>query len=1193
MNSLDRLSTYLNALERRLRWLALTRGAAVTALAALVLTVLAVLWANGFAFSGASVVGARLFLFLGLALAITAALALPAIRLNRRHAARRAEGRYPQFEERLLTFAEKLEADPGDPFLPLLAGDALAVAQEAPPAEIARKAAFFSFASAAIAAVLVLVWLGTSGPGFLGYGTSLLWAGPAKSDARPFYAIRVDPGNRTVRKRADQVISAQLTGFTAPRVRFFARYSSASQWEQAEMRTQAGGSSYQFLIAGVSESLDYYVEAGGMRSPTYKLTVVDLPSIKNLRVTYRYPAWTGMKDTVEDPGGDLRAVEGTTGVVDVVASGPLPHGVLMLDDGSKLDLRAGAASVPIIKDGMFHVASIENGEDVRLSDDYFIEAIKPRPPEVKIARPRGDFRASPIEEVTVAVDATDEFGLKSVDLLYSVNGAPGKRVSLLQSKDGKTSSGSATLALEDFKLSPGDIVSLYAVAKGALQSSTTDMFFIEAQPFERNYSQSQQMGGNSPGGDDDPANQQNQISKRQKEIVTATWNQSKGQGAKGTDAENAAFLSQVQSKLRDQAASLAERMKARQLQETGDAFKSFVDDMEKAAAEMAPAAASLKGAKWQDALGPEQRALQYLLRAEATFRDIQVAFGGQGGGGGGGRGGGATRDLEGLFDLELDTEKNQYEGARPNQSGEQRQQQVDEAMQKLQELARRQQELAEQRKRDAQQTAEQRWQQEQLRREAEQLRQQMEQMQQGGQQSAGQQQGGQQQGGQQQGGQQAGGQQQGGQQGRQSDSERLSQMAQGQTGQQGQQQQSGRLRNADSAVLNKAIEQLRQSLDDMRNANSSLRAGSPEAEAAQRRAADRLKEAGQMIAGMKGQQAAGAVDDVAQQAGELARQQQEFEGQMRRAFANDQSPNREQAGQLADSTDKELAALRKLEQDMQNAARDLQSTERQASARMREALGNMQQREMTRDMQRNSQWIRRGLGEYALMSESEITAGLNQLREELQKVQQALGASRDKTGPDDKAVAEALDRTEQLRQMLQAAQQGQGQRGQQQGQQEGQAQGQQQGGQRGDGQQGGRQPGGQQTGTWGPGGAIRNPGGGWDGQDFGQFYRDTLQDLGQLQRQLKDDPDTQRDIANALRDLRPLDPARFGNDPMLAERIRAALANLEQVELELRRMLDASGNGGTVRSPGNQPVPEGYLDAVAEYYRRLSRAKKQ
>ena len=49
-------------------------------------------------------------------------------------------------------------------------------------------------------------------------------------------------------------------------MRFFAKYASASQWEQAEMRTEPGGTAYQFLIAGVPESLEYYVEAGGVRS---------------------------------------------------------------------------------------------------------------------------------------------------------------------------------------------------------------------------------------------------------------------------------------------------------------------------------------------------------------------------------------------------------------------------------------------------------------------------------------------------------------------------------------------------------------------------------------------------------------------------------------------------------------------------------------------------------------------------------------------------------------------------------------------------------------------------------------------------------------------------------------------------------------------------------------------------------------
>jgi len=88
----------MGAIERRLRLVALTRGAAVTALAALALTVVAVIVANKFAFSNGSVVGARVFLFLGLAAAIAVALIVPVIRLNRRHAAREVEKKYPQFQ---------------------------------------------------------------------------------------------------------------------------------------------------------------------------------------------------------------------------------------------------------------------------------------------------------------------------------------------------------------------------------------------------------------------------------------------------------------------------------------------------------------------------------------------------------------------------------------------------------------------------------------------------------------------------------------------------------------------------------------------------------------------------------------------------------------------------------------------------------------------------------------------------------------------------------------------------------------------------------------------------------------------------------------------------------------------------------------------------------------------------------------
>ena len=172
----------------------------------------------------------------------------------------------------------------------------------------------------------------------------------------------------------------------------------------------------------------------------------------------------------------------------------------MLSDDSSLRSSPGKGIGSLLvckidKDGMYHVAATRRGENVRMSEDFFIEARKDSPPKVKINRPGRDVKVNPIEEVSVHVKAEDDFGLNDVRLHYSVNGGAEKTISMLGQKGVKTAYGNHLIALEDYKLSPGDLVSLYATARDARNTTKTDIYFIQAEPFERNYSQSQQGGG--------------------------------------------------------------------------------------------------------------------------------------------------------------------------------------------------------------------------------------------------------------------------------------------------------------------------------------------------------------------------------------------------------------------------------------------------------------------------------------------------------------------------------------------------------------------------------------------------------------------------------------------------------------------------------------------------------------------------
>jgi len=91
VNPLNGLTEYLGRVERRLRVLAVSRGAALMAAAALIFTVIGVLLANAFAFSDPSVTWARVLVFVALALAVSIGLIVPLLRLNRRNAARATE----------------------------------------------------------------------------------------------------------------------------------------------------------------------------------------------------------------------------------------------------------------------------------------------------------------------------------------------------------------------------------------------------------------------------------------------------------------------------------------------------------------------------------------------------------------------------------------------------------------------------------------------------------------------------------------------------------------------------------------------------------------------------------------------------------------------------------------------------------------------------------------------------------------------------------------------------------------------------------------------------------------------------------------------------------------------------------------------------------------------------------------------
>jgi len=84
------------------------------------------------------------------------------------------------------------------------------------------------------------------------------------------------------------------------------------------------------------------------------------------------------------------------------------------------------------------------------------------------------------------------------------------------------------------------------------------------------------------------------------------------------------------------------------------------------------------------------------------------------------------------------------------------------------------------------------------------------------------------------------------------------------------------------------------------------------------------------------------------------------------------------------------------------------------------------------------------------------------------------------------------------------------------------------------------------------------------------------------------DPQAKKDIEDLQRQMQNLDPRRFPGNPEMVEHMSAeVLAQADKLELRLRQ--NGALDQGQVRSPKPKSAAPAYQDAVADYYRRLSK----
>ncbi len=150
-----------------------------------------------------------------------------------------------------------------------------------------RRHAMTLSALVAAAALLLVV-----GPEFFRQGASALLILSRSAEAASPYAINVTPGDATVPKGSDQAVTAKLAGFRVQQ-----RHPSCEAEGDADYKSRAARVGRRPPLRAcsfrVKRPVQYFVDADGVRSPTYAMNVVELPAVENLELEYIYPGLHG------------------------------------------------------------------------------------------------------------------------------------------------------------------------------------------------------------------------------------------------------------------------------------------------------------------------------------------------------------------------------------------------------------------------------------------------------------------------------------------------------------------------------------------------------------------------------------------------------------------------------------------------------------------------------------------------------------------------------------------------------------------------------------------------------------------------------------------------------------------------------------------------------------------------------------
>jgi hypothetical protein len=284
----------------------------------------------------------------------------------------------------------------------------------------------------------------------------------------------IEPGNVEAVRGENVPITIRTSGEPIQSLSFFTRQEGRLEFEvQTLKRTQDG--IFHTELTSIKQTTEYYVSAENTTSDKFKITVLERPLIRSLRLKVSPPSYTNLPPRVLDEGtGDVRGYPGTKIDLELTSSKPLTSATMVFNDNSRLTMKnlgtSAAAALTLKKNSTYHLLlHDENGLTNSDPVEYSLTIVPDEHPTAEILFPGKNLNLTENMKIDLFIRIKDDFGFTKLRLAYRLAQSryelPQEEFSFIDIPLSPQSQNSADVryawSLTNLHLVPEDVVAYY------------------------------------------------------------------------------------------------------------------------------------------------------------------------------------------------------------------------------------------------------------------------------------------------------------------------------------------------------------------------------------------------------------------------------------------------------------------------------------------------------------------------------------------------------------------------------------------------------------------------------------------------------------------------------------------------------------------------------------------------------------